>query len=321
MSNPLFILSDAIYNKHFKNRFLLKSMIRKIITYPIHEKYEYIKNVIDSNHSEIHSIYIHHRDNVIRFLDYLNRYYIALTRFQRIIKYQNLLKFDHNETLESESFDEIPENELFIVNQNNTLYTFYIYDIMRLLRSSLLTTTDIMVCPKLPKNPYNNMELDKTILYNFYIHMKINKLKWDTLVYSFFKFHMNVHTFVYKHMVFLREYGVKEYIRTESNVMLIELINEMFDHLYYYHPYDIIPHNTVVRIHTHANDEYNKKIIYYTQRMLFHYLMMTNNIDNLIISYHTNEFIREYNKLMNHKPEFWKLRYRIPFRISPTITN
>lgn len=309
--NQYYILTNAVLKKKYNKRFILRSHIRNILNNSPKYKYKYINQVLTKEYKFKSAVFNKNKQIFCECLGYINRYYVAIVRFQRKFRLRKMKVFDIQETLECEPMESIPENEKIKIVQNNTLYTFYVNDFMSLFNNALLHVDYIMVLPRKPKNPYNNMEFTQTDLYNFYIHMRLHNQYWNQMVWLYYKLNMDTNKFYYKNMVYLREYGVKEYIRNEEPRQLMYEIVEMFEYIYMTHYANIIPVNFNIHIHIlDGNESYYKKILNYTRILLFHYIMIINNNDTVICEYHTTQLVHKFNLLIQEHPNFWRRHVR-----------
>ena len=93
----------------------------------------------------------------------------------------------------------------------NIIYKFNVNDIIRIINTGLIYSPDLFPEPKMPSNPWTNMQFSKTNLYNIYFHMIDNNILLPKLFYSFFRCDWNIHQFLCQHEAVIRDMSIKHY--------------------------------------------------------------------------------------------------------------
>lgn len=165
----------------------------------------------------------------------------------------------------------------FTFTQNYTQFTFSIRDFIKIIQSNLLNHDLFFSDPKFPRNPYTNLIINESIIYNFYFHLNEYGIKIPELIHRFFNSSLNVDTFLRKNECLLREMIIENYPNEltldklyEEIVLFLRIIkvNSIFLHIDF--PKKIVV-NTFVKYYnyymhsrfdlTYESRDYNKKMM------------------------------------------------------------
>ena len=110
---------------------------------------------------------------------------------------------------------------------NNSKYLFHVYDLIKIIDSSL-TNSDTFFCePKNIKNPYNNIPFNKSTLYNIYFFIKFRNYNVPKILENYFKSNFNLQKFKMENESLMREYVIKNSVYSSPNHELYDDILEM----------------------------------------------------------------------------------------------
>jgi hypothetical protein len=145
--------------------------------------------------------------------------------------------------------NEISENNKFVycLFQNNCKYLFNIHELIKIIHNSIANSCHFFSIPIPIKNPYNNIILNKSTLYNIYFFIQSKTLLRPELFYYFFKTSFNIIKFnnEYKHL--LRNFAIKNYLNNNSKDIIYNdveyMINE-YNELVNYRTHQIIIDHT-----------------------------------------------------------------------------
>ena len=142
------------------------------------------------------------------FLDKLEKaqkIYLSLLKFKQIV----LNKIKKNYSIKID----LQFNELDLQNKNcieliheNKKFLFNIYDLIKIINSSLSYEFNFFCDPKLIKNPWDNLAFSKSNLYNMYLFMKNMNINIPILFYRFFLSNLNLKTFLNNNQLIIKKF-------------------------------------------------------------------------------------------------------------------
>ena len=129
----------------------------------------------------------------------------------------------------------IKENDknVFVLLQNNNKYLFNINDLIKIIHNSIANTSHFFNNPLPIKNPYNNVILNKSTLYNIYFYIRTKTLLNPDLLFYFFKTNFNINQFTENHKFLIRNYAINNYLINSSNDKLFDDIEQMIENFNY----------------------------------------------------------------------------------------
>ena len=168
---------------------------------------EFMKNEFINNYNKIQSIY--HTFNKLKIL-------YKYKKSKIIVDYDlclNKLDINHNLT--------------FCLYQANNRYLFNINEIVKTIITSLINSPFFFSEPLVSKNPYNNIPLSKSTLYNIYFTLQRKNIKIHELFYKFFLHNFDLTDFKNYNEHLIREYAIDYFIKNSSDDMLYSVILSM----------------------------------------------------------------------------------------------
>ena len=119
---------------------------------------------------------------------------------------------------------------VFPLFQDNNLYLFHICELVKIIQYSISNSTHFFADPLPIKNPYNNVFLNKSALYNIYFFVKFKTLIDSPLFTLFFKTNFDLKQLATKHKYMLREQAIKNFLVSKTNTDLHSCILDMIAH-------------------------------------------------------------------------------------------
>jgi hypothetical protein len=208
--------------------------------------------------------------------------------------------------------------------QNNQKYLFTLFDLKKIIDSSLSNSPNHFSHPLPIKNPYNNLPFDKSVLYNIYFFMKKSDFVIPTLFHLYFISNINLSKFQEENEVNIQKVHLKQYLHNLSKkeakseiiymlkqnkyttkikidaefptYKLIEIFKPYLE-LYYTQNYSIdLNARTMAK-----NELYTKLKIFYNFNPIFGRRFVSNNINKqkekiTINDYHIKFDKKDYNK-------------------------
>ena len=254
------------------------------------------------------------KEEIIDLFCKTQKAYHGFSRLVYIYKYtksQYIIKND----LYLNEIDEKKSN-VFTLYQDNSKYLFQINDLINIINNNLSNSPNFFVNPKISKNPYNNMPLTHTSLYNIYFFIKNRNGIMPELFHHYFMCNFNIDLFSQNYECLIRNTAIRNYINV-SNYMLLyseikfmlriyakkihihkefsreKLVNIMrpYLHLYYLEKYAItgttkkyesrILLEKKMRLFYNFNPHFGRKYIRFLSKPIFNF--DKNNTDNKII--------------------------------------
>jgi hypothetical protein len=161
-----------------------------------------------------------------------------LDKFSYRFKIKKAIIYDYNKDLLGNELSVFPKNQLFSLYQNNTIYNFRITDLINIIKESLLKCDGLFPRPTFPKNPYTNIEFNKSHLYNLCIKINESKFHIPTELSLFLRQHLNIKNFIYYNYPYLKEKIIENFPNNSSN--LFYEIKRMFNELKKYTEYKFL---------------------------------------------------------------------------------
>ena len=157
------------------------------------------------------------KDNLLHYFNSTQVVYYKLKKIYKLYIIKKAKKYDNDTDLCLTPLNSFKNNISII--QENTIYTFKINDLIRLIMEGITYTYDLFLEPKMPKNPYNNLEFENHDLYNIYFHI-INNTKIaqpPVLLHLFFKSEFNLDQFLLVNEAYLKDIAIKKYYEDIKN--------------------------------------------------------------------------------------------------------
>lgn len=147
-------------------------------------------------------------------------------------KLANIYRYKKYKTVISDDLTLNPLDEknpyTFVLLQNNCKYLFSIRDLINVVETSLLNNTRFFSEPISPKNPYNNMKLNDSSLYNIYFKKK-ETLLGSQLFDMYYLSNFSLEKFRLDNEVFLRDITIKNYTYKSPPNILRSSIMQMLN--------------------------------------------------------------------------------------------
>jgi hypothetical protein len=143
-------------------------------------------------------------------LIFIHKYNKALLTIKQDLNYNDL---------------EISNNVLCILH-NNYKYLFSIYDLIKLIETSL-TNTDRFICKPLHiKNPYNNLPFNKSILFTIYVFIRINTHIYSNFFFKYCLVDFNLKKFKIEYECQLCKNAIVRYINySPTNIIIQDILH------------------------------------------------------------------------------------------------
>lgn len=165
------------------------------------------------NKKEIEEIYISAK-NVLN----------KLSRFVKMYKFKKYKNFEYYTDLNFVSLKKYHDKDKIKIIQNKTIYHFKIKDLINLWKISLKNSEQMFPLPKLLKNPFTNIQLEKHHLYNIFFKYTFGGNLIPEIILFYFKTNFNLHLFKMEAHEKLQINAIHKYINNGP-------VQEQFDYL------------------------------------------------------------------------------------------
>jgi hypothetical protein len=208
--------------------------------YSIQTKFNFLKETLKNifNTNEMN-------EEFINYFNKIQKTYYAFSRFSFIYRYKKAKIMVDTDLI----LNEISENNKFVycLFQNNCKYLFNIHELIKIIHNSIANSYMFFSSPFPIKNPYNNIILDKSTLYNIYFFIRTKTSLQPELFYYYFKTNFNLNKFNNEYQYLLRNFAIKNYLNNNNKDVLyndIEYMIEDYNELIKYRNYQIIIDHT-----------------------------------------------------------------------------
>jgi len=306
----------AINNKYFKNDFFYKiylSFLYKCNNYD--ERQKLIKRKIFRPLVGFYDI----NYKITNYLNYVHHYFKVLNnliRFVQICKYKYGKIYDFPFNLSLDPIETIPEKEIIQLYHYDRIYNFTISDLHDIIYNNIIHSKYMIYTPISPKNPFNNKRFYHYQLMNLLIRMKENNFKCKPIVYDYLTNNMSIQFIYYKYYIFIKEYGIKDFIYSSDNGVLYSFISEMIEHIQHI---DNFKNIFIDEFEDHEG--YIIRIVNLLKKPLFHYLLYTNFTDEALKQYHYSKFCDMIQQILYNNPNFWKKKIIVQRNINHNNFN
>jgi len=207
--------------------------------YSIQNKFTFLNEILKNifNSYEI-------KEEFVEYFNKIQKTYHAFSRLAFIYRYKKAKIMVDTDLI----MNEISENNKFVycLFQNNYKYLFNIHELIKIIHNSIANSYMFFSAPFPIKNPYNNIILDKSTLYNIYFFMRSKTSLQPELFYYYFKTNFNLNKFNNEYQYLLRNFAIKNYLNNNNKDVLyndIEYMIEDYNELIKYRHYQIIIDN------------------------------------------------------------------------------
>lgn len=224
----------------FNNIYTISFFIFIQKEYSIQNKY---KLLYETTNNIFHTTEI--KEHFFNYFNKIQKTYHALARFAFIYKYKKAkIMIDMDLFM-----NELKENDKYVycLFQNNCKYLFNIRDLIKIIDNSIANSYHFFNSPIPIKNPYNNIVLNKSTLYNIYFFIRRKTILYPEIFYYYFKSNFNLNNFIKQHQHILRNFSIKTHLKNSNKTTIcgnIECMINEYNSLIKYRKYQIIIDDT-----------------------------------------------------------------------------
>jgi len=190
--------------------------------YSIKNKYLFLNETIENifNTEKI-------KEDFFDYFSKIQKSYNAFSRLAYLYKYKKAKVMVNTDLI----MNEIKESEKYVycLFQNNCKYLFKIHELIKIIDNSIANSCEFFSNPISIKNPYNNIILNKSTLYNIYFFVKTKTILHSEILYYFFKTNFNLNNFTKQYQYLLRNFSIQSYLTNSNQEIIIDNIECMID--------------------------------------------------------------------------------------------
>lgn len=167
----------------------------------------------------------HYVDEILDIYSKAQRTYYAFIRLAhiyRLKKYKTVISDDLSMT----PLD-INHRNTFILIHNKSKYLFSINDLIKVIETAITLAPNFFQEPKRPTNPYTNLVLNNSTLYNIYFKMKASGRILSTIFHLYFLSNFDLNHFTLNNEAFLRDTTIQNYVNNTQPSILHKSILAM----------------------------------------------------------------------------------------------
>jgi len=169
------------------------------------------------------------KDLYFSYFSKIQKIHLAFMRFAKLYKYKKAVVQISSDLYMNELDEKSPN--VFVLFQNNCKYLFSASDLVNIMNNNLSNSYLFFSEPLIPKNPYNNIPLDKATLYNIYFFMKSRPFAMPILYQQFFNVDFDLEIFREDNEQLIRDESIKRYVYSTSPNILYNTVVSMIETL------------------------------------------------------------------------------------------
>lgn len=161
-------------------------------------------------------------DDYETLMDIVSKVYrtrLGLKRFIRIWKWKHSCKNMVTTTLDLEPLDSLSSKRVIELMEQNSRYMFDCLELSKLWTQALLNHDEFFSEPKDLTNPYTNIKISTSNLWNIYVHLRHNGFRIHPVITMFVACSMDILLFELRYEGVLRSYRIDQYIRDLRTVL------------------------------------------------------------------------------------------------------
>jgi len=269
--------------------------IRSSIQYMGFKKMNFLKYVMNNpflcekNRTEILDVFCRVQKLNYSFQRFAYLYKLKKADFQIVEDiYLNPISATHKNTM--------------VLYQNNKKYLFVISDLINIINTAISHCDYFYPEPLVIKNPYNNIPLSKSILYNIYFFIKDRDFKLPLLFHFYFLCDFSIDLYKRKYEKNIIEEYIKRFVKNSSDDILSSHILNMID--------EYNQHNKHKQLY--IDSEFPKNILVSKFRyFLYYYLLYYHGQQSNDTEYYHSIWNEKMQLLQQINPEFGRKIIRI----------
>jgi len=204
------------------------------------------------------------------------------------------IRYNCNLDLNLEPLFNLKQKNKFTFIHENTKFTFSNIDMIKIIKSGLLSHDSFFSQCHMPRNPYTNVEYTTCILYNFYFHLQDNHFKIPELFRRFFNEGFYLNRFLRKNDSYVRECIVDNYAMQLT-------LNDLYE--------EIIMFLRIIRLNSlYIHIDFPKKeVVNAFHKIYTHYLHSRFDLTEDSRHFYSRKMQQELNKFITKNKTFGRI--------------
>jgi hypothetical protein len=286
--------------------------------YSIYKKYHFYEK-INTN------IFLsqEYKDNFNELFYKFQKYYWVFSKLAHIYRYKKA-KVIINSDLCMNTINE-GDKYVFTLLQNKNKYLFNIHELIKIINSSLSHDNYYFIEPLPIKNPYNNIILNKSSLYNIYFFIRFNTLLSPDLFFYYFNVNFDINQLVKHHKNLLRNYAINNALTSDVNKLyedILDMLDYYNNNVYKYIHYD---NSSLVRMNCYQiniDNNFPKNILINVMKPYLQlYLIFKHSYLEVDKKNAKNELIYKLIKFYKYNNNFGRIIYKLTKTQIPSLTK
>ncbi len=223
-SNKLHLSNIFLFTQHF---FPNIYKTRNTYSWQKHIKYKFfiLNNFLRIKYSCIDDIV---KDRILTIFSTVQKHIMVLYRFKNICLFKTKTFLDEPQDLQFNLLSEMPKKHTIDIIQSGIKHQFSIFDLIRIINTSLSYEYNFFTDPKKIKNPWNNIPFTISNLYNIYFFVQHTNIKIPLLFSRFFQSNFCLEHFENHNQFIIKNYII-ENCHTFNKIKKLSHIYNMID--------------------------------------------------------------------------------------------
>ena len=292
----------------YKEDKTIKFYIR--LTFCLFEKDVNIRNKYKKLSEALDGFLLNDKQKQQEFIDYfykIQKTYNTLNRFVYNYKFKKT-KIVVNTDMGLNELNETDKKVISIID-NNSKYLFHVNDLIKIINASLTNSYMFFAEPKSVKNPYNNLPLNKSTLYNIYFFIRYKTDYYPELFFKFFDCNFNLTRFKFLNENLLREYSIENYVYNSPSNVIEKEIKQMILN------FNLHCEKAHVKNRILINEEFpTNKLVTIMKPYLFSYCKSLYSFHPQIKKEYSDLFKLSMLRFNKFNPQFGRKKYKILYK-------
>jgi hypothetical protein len=201
---------------------------RDSLTWQKYIKYKYfiLTNYLHVNKNNLIDNEV--KDEILQLFSTTQKRVMALYRFKDVCIRKTKKYLDDPQDLQFNLLSEMPKKHTMDIIQVGIRYQFSIFDLIRIINTSLSYEYNFFTDPKKIKNPWNNNPFSIATLYNIYFFIRHSTIGMPILLDRFFQSNFNLDMFERHNQLIIKNYII-ENCQNFSKMKKLSHIYNMID--------------------------------------------------------------------------------------------
>lgn len=251
-------------------------------------------NKLKSRNNNIIFLLDSDRERLLNVLNQYQRIKFSIIKLKNIYKYKHRYAvFDYNYDIEMNEICRLPKRNVVSILENNTIYTFSLIDIIKIISVSINNVENFIHRPYKPRNPFTNTPFSYSNMINIYFSLLNSGIKYSTQIDDYYSMNFNLMKYKSKYYFFMLEnYIDKDFLNNDDKIIYDE-IYDMYD--------TARNHLEITTLKIKKYSEVNKHYIRYVKRelqqTLIYYIMTTIIDTKKSHDFYLKKFIKEFKHI------------------------